>query len=223
MRYTARALHDASHAPPITVGRVPQRRGLRWWWVTRCRTWTPRPVSTAQMLALQGTQHDPVAYVVTLAGVLRAVFPRRWWYRVTGDPLRILMRLPDALRREVLSALLRLPDGIHEADPDPHAALRAAQRASVYGKAEAAQGPSLAIVALTVQHAMGMAWYQGAHWPTSDGTPPFAVTWLTFVGLQAIGSQRRLEVADGMALLHAKDPTRARRQLAQQAYPTEVH
>lgn len=233
MRYTARTLTDAARPIILTIGRVSNRRGFRHvsaWFVRRFRTWEPKPISVPQMLLLQASAGDPVAYVVALSVVLRAVFPVKPWYRLTGDPVALITRLfldPGLvpLGRKVLTKLVQVPGGTDDMSTqqdDPVEAIRRAQRAEVYGE-KPAHGPSLATAAMTVRAAYGDAWYYAPdRWPTSDGYAPFAVCWVEFVGLQALDARRRLEVADGYALAHAKDPKRARRPFEQMAYPAEV-
>jgi hypothetical protein len=183
------------------------------------------------MLALQASYAaGPVAYVLTLARTLRAVFPVRWWYALTGDPVRIILRLgidaPD-LQGLVLRTLVTVPGADRDESKesgDPYAAIRAAQRAQVYGEAGAG-GPrlSLASAALSVRTCYGDAWYYNPErWPTSDGYAPFALCLVEYIGLQAMDARRRLEVADGFAIAHAKDPQRMRSQLERVAYPTDL-
>ncbi len=232
MRYTAATLTSAARPVVLSIGRVSDRRGLRWlsrWWLRRCRTWTARPLSVPQMLALQAAHHQsPVHYVLALAAVLRAVLPWRWWYRVTGDPVRLIValgRVDQPLQARVLSALLTAPgsDVDQSTQLDEIEAIRQAQRREVYG-AQGAKGPalSLAMAALAVRAAYGDAWYYAPdRWPTSDGYAPFAVCLLEHAGLQALEARRRLEVADGFALAHAKDPRRARASIERVAYPSD--
>jgi hypothetical protein len=229
MRYAATTVTEASRPIVLTVGRASHRRGFRRlsrWWLRVARTWTARPISTPQMLALQACARDPLAYVLTLSRILRAVFPVKRRYRLVGDPVRILMGLPDTLRGQVLKSLVTVP-GSHRdestAADDPIEVIRRAQRESVHGVAAKDAGPSLAIAALTVRAAYGDVWYYNpARWATSDGYAPFAVALVEFVGLQALDARRRLEVADGFALAHAKDPHKARRSFEMAAYPSEV-
>ena len=182
------------------------------------------------MLALQAAHsRSAVEYVVELAVILRQCFPRRWWHRVTGDPVALILALgasaPD-LQAKVLARLVRVPGS--DADEskraeDPIEAIRMAQRRAVYGE-QGAKGPqtSLALAALTVRSAYGDAWYWNpARWGTADGYAPFAVCLLEYAGLQALEARRRLEVADGFALAHAKDPRRVRQQLEKIAYPSD--
>lgn len=222
MRYTAAALARAEAPIPIALGASRTRWGR--WWRAWFRSWEIPPLSARQMLRLQGASGDPARWLGVLAVVLREQLPRRWWHAITGDPVVLIMRLPDALRRLVLAALLQLPEtGEDLSQQDPVEAIRAAQRRAVYG-ATKETGPSFAVVCLTVQQHMGAAWYDAPHrWPTTDGYAPFAVVWLTFVGLQALAAQRRLEVADGLGIVHAKDPHKVRTQWQSLAYPHEVH
>jgi hypothetical protein len=151
------------------------------------------------MLALQAAQRDPVQYLLTLLPILRAVLPRRWWYRLVGDPVRMILRLPEPLIRKVLQALVTVP--VHGDTPDG--------------------GVSLAVAALSVRAAYGDAWYfNPQRWPTSDGYVPFAVALIEFAGIQALDVRRRLEVADGYALAHAKPHEKER--MHRLAYPQEV-
>lgn len=207
----------------FAIGR-PGASRLSRWWQRRFRTWVAKPISTPQMLALQAASGEPVAALLETALVLRAILPRRWWHIITGDPVGLTLRLPDALRAKVLTALFSLPkdDGTEES---PLEAMRRQQRAQVYG-AEEQHGyrPTLALAALTVRQAYGDGWYYNpARWATADGYAPFAVTWLEYVGLQALDARQRLIVADGTALASAKDANRVRRQLLRLAYPQELH
>lgn len=233
MRYTAAALTQAPRPVVLTIGRASSRRGARWlssWWLRVARTFTARPISTPQMLALQAASRDPFAYVATLSDVLRAVFVRRWWYVVTGDPVRLVVGLPDSLRTVVLQRLVTIPgtdrDVSRETDDDLVERIRAEQRRAVYGTKQSTRpAPTLASAAMTVRAAFGDAWYYDpTRWPTSDGYVPFALAWLEFVGVQALDARRRLVVADGYSLAHAKDARRARRALERAAYPSDqVH
>lgn len=223
MRYTAAALVAAERPVVIAIGRSSHR--VSRWWIRRFRTWTARPVSCAQMLALQAARRDPLRYLLVLATVLRAVFPRRWWYRLTGDPVALLLALPDALRTKVLQALFTRPASDEDAtlDEDPIEQIRRAQRELVHGKGSQKDGVTLAIAAATVRAAYGDTWYHNpARWPTSDGVVPFAVVLVEYLGVLAIAAQQRLIVADGMAVLHHKDPQRARRVIESVAFPREV-
>jgi hypothetical protein len=234
VKYTAHALTAASRPVVLTIGRASDRRGLRAlsrWWVRRFRTWTARPISTAQMLALQAANADGVVpYVIELALVLRSVFPRRWWHRLTGDPVARILRLGQQspeLQGRVLRRLVTVPGADRDESKDTtdlYAELRAAQRRAVYGE-QGARGPSLSLAsaAMTVRAAYGDAWYWNpARWQTADGYAPFAVCLLEYAGLQALDARRRLEVADGFAIAHAKDPKRVRSQLEKVAYPSDL-
>lgn len=226
MRYTARALTHASRPVVLAIGRASGTWWHRWWsrwFVQHFRTWTAKPVSAPQMLALQAAAGDPVEVLLETARVLRAVLPRRWWHAVTGDPVRLILRLPDDVRRRVLSALFSLPKATEAAD-DPLEQVRRAQRAQVYGTEEqAGPRPSLAIATLTVRSAFGDDWYYApGRWATADGYPPFGVVWVEYVGLQALEAKQRLTLADGTALAQAKDGPRVRRQLLRLAFPAEV-
>lgn len=229
MRYSAAALSAATRPVVLTIGRASDRRGWRWlsrWWVRTCRTWEAMPLSVPQMLALQAASRDPVSYLVAMAGVLRAVLPRRWWYRVIGDPVRLILSLPPELMGKVLKALVTVPqtdrDVSREADSLVEQ-IRKAQRRAVYGDQEG-EGVSLAVAALSVRAAFGEAWYYAPdRWPTSDGYVPFALALVEGAGVQALDVRRRLEVADGFSLAHAKDPRRARQQMERMAYPSEIH
>lgn len=243
MRYTASSLTRAARPVVIAIGRVPYAtppadasRLARWWhrhaphhrlarwWYHRAHQWTARPVSTPQMLALQAAGRDPVAYLLALAEVLHAVFPWRRRYLVTGNPVRRLLRLPDALRAKVLEALLTIPSEAEPVDDSPMEALRRAQRAQVYGAQEQyGPRPSLSLAALTVRAAYGEHWYFAPdRWCTSDGYAPFALTWVEYVGLQALDARRRLEIADGYAVAHAKRGDGVRRALEKAANPSEL-
>lgn len=230
MRYTAAALNAATRPVTITIGRASDRRGWRRvsrWWVTHCRTWQAKPLSVPQMLTLQAVARDPVQYALTLASLLRAVFPLRWWYRVVGDPVWLLLRLPKDLVPLVLKALVTVPDtdrDVSRETEDPVEAIRRAQRMAVHGEAAMkAAGATLAIAALSVRAAYGESWYWNPdRWPTADGYVPFAVALVEYAGVQTLDVRQRLAVADGFSLSHAKDPQRVRKQLETMAYPQEV-
>lgn len=181
------------------------------------------------MLALQAAHtHGAVFYVVTLASILRAVFPRRWWYRLTGDPVVMILALGQRAPELQALVLRRLVTAVGETrsravEEDPVEIVRRAQRALVYGEEHAKPGISLAVAALTVRAAYGDAWYWNPQrWPTADGYAPFAVCLLEYAGLQALDARRRLEVADGYAIAHAKDPRRVREKLEKMAYPSDM-
>ncbi len=222
--YSAAACVAAERPVVITIGRSSSRLGR--WWIQRCRTWTARPVSVPQMLALQAARRDPLRYLLTLGAVLRAVFPRRWWYRLVGDPVVLLLSLPDDLRAKVLSALLTSPVTREDvsADEDPIETIRRAQRAIVRGT-EPRGGVSLAIATATARAVYGHQWYFNPEaWKTSDGYVPFAVALAEYAGVQALSAADRLKMADGYAVANAKDPMRARRSLETLAFPAEqVH
>lgn len=228
MQYSARALTEAERPVVIAIGRTGASRLGRWWaqrWTRWACTWTVRPISTPQMLRLEATRHDPVANIVALAEVLRAVFPVSRWRRLLGNPVAMVLRLPDDVRRHVLGALFHVPGlgaAAHD-DSDPLEQLRRTQRAQVYG-AGAALGPhpTLATAALTVRAAYGDSWYWNpTRWRTADGYAPFAVTWLEYVGLQALEARQRMIVADGYTIAQSKDAQRARRELLRLAYPSD--
>lgn len=231
MRYTAAALTAASRPVVLTIGRAADRRPWRWlsrWWIRTCRTWVAKPISTPQMLALQAARQDPIAYLLALTPVLRAVLPWRWWYRWVGDPVALILRLPPELMTRVLAALVAVPtlgvDATREDDVVEQ--IRRQQRAAVFGRQDQrVTGPSLASAAMTVRAAYGDSWYYNPErWPTADGYVPFALAWLEFVGVQSLEARRRLEVADGYAMANAKDPRRIRQQFEQVAYPADqVH
>lgn len=230
MRYTAAALNAATRPVTITIGRASDRRGWRRvsrWWVRHCRTWTAKPLSVPQMLTLQAVAGDPLGYFVALAGILRAVFPRRWWYRLVGDPVRLILSLPRDLVPLVLRALVTVPEtdrDVSRETESPLEAIRRAQRMAVHGEAAMkASGATLAVAALSVRAAYGDGWYYAPdRWPTSDGYAPFAVALVEYAGVQTLDVRQRLAVADGFSLSHAKDPQRVRRHLETMAYPQEV-
>lgn len=232
MPYTARTLTAATERPTIRLGRSDaslRASGRLWrvrlWWVRRFRTWRPKPLSVEQMLRLQATRDDLLAYWVTLYVVLREVLPRRWWYRFTGDPVRMVFALPDDVRRLVLKAVVTQPgtdrDVSGEGDADDIAALAALQRRARFGDQQADAGVSLAVAALSVRAAYGETWYWNpARWDTSDGYAPFALCLAEYAGVQTLEVRRRLEVADGYSLAHAKPHERAK--VSRMAYPAEV-
>jgi len=222
MRYTAAALTAASRPVVLTIGRAGKRAWSRWW-VRRCRTWHAKPLSVPQMLALQAAGRDPLRYLLALLPILRDVLPRRWWYGVVGDPVRLILRLPPELVQLVLKALVTVPGtdrDVSQEAADPIEAIRLAQRRQVHGD-HAEAGISLAVAALSVRAAYGDGWYYDPRrWPTSDGYVPFAVALVEYAGVQALEVRRRLEVADGYSLAHAKPYERERMQ--RMAYPMEV-
>lgn len=225
MEYSAAALAAASRPVVLTIGRASERRGVRWlsgWWVRRCRTWTARPLSVPQMLHLQAAGADPVAALAAMRAVLRQVLPRRWWYAVVGDPVRLILSLPTPLLQAVTKALVTVPDTERDVsrEVDPFAELRQLQRHAVTGK-RSNDGVSLAAAAMGVRAVYGDAWYYNPHrWPTSDGYAPFAVAIVEHAGMQALEVRRRLEIAEGTMIAHAKPHERVR--LRKLAYPGEV-
>ncbi len=230
MRYTAADLTAAEEGPRLRIGpsddTLTRDRSLSGrvyaWWVRRCRSWVAKPLSVRQMLALQAAGKDPVAYLVTLLPILRTVLPRRWWYRLVGDPVHLIFRLPEPLIRKVLHALVTVPNTDRDVskETDEVELIRRAQRAAVHGDTKDA-GVSLAVAALSVRAQYGDAWYfDPRRWPTSDGYVPFALALVEFAGMQALEVRRRLEVADGYALAHAKPHEKER--MHKLAYPQEV-
>lgn len=225
VRYTAAALSLASRPVVLTIGRESNRRGWRWvsrWFVRAFRTWTAKPLSVPQMFLLQAAGTDPVAAYRAMKHVLRAVLPRRWWYHLTGDPVALILALPPALVQQVTRALVTVPNtdrNVSKESDDPFAELAALQRKATAPMKED-DGVSLAVATLTVRAAYGDAWYYDtARWPTADGYVPFGVAIVEHAGMQALEIRRRLEVAEGMALTHAKPYERAR--LRRLAYPGE--
>ena len=223
MPYTAASLTDATSPVVLTIGDVADRRVLRWlsaWWLRHFRTWTAKPLSVPQMLRLQAARTDAVSYLVTLAFILRQVLPWHWWYRVTGDPVRLISRLPNDLLPIVLQALVTVPGSMKdESLPEESLIeqLRREQRELSYGRGGGRGQVTLATAALSVRHAFGDSWYWNPdRWPTSDGYVPFAVALTEFIGVQALEARRRLEVADGFSLSHSTD-RRARHQLEKTA------
>lgn len=183
------------------------------------------------MLAMQSANaQSPAAYVSALADVLRAVLPWRWWYVITGDPVRAILALgmvDQALQSLVLHRMVTVqeqgPD-LSRQPEDPVSLLRQAQRRALYGD-EQTRGPSMSLttVSLTVRCALGHAWYYAPGvWPTSDGYAPFAATIVEHAGLQAFDARRRLELADGFALAHVRDPKPVRAALEALAYPSAL-
>ena len=83
------------------------------------------------------------------------------------------------------------------------------------------RGLSLAVAALSVRAVYGDTWYyHPQRWPTSDGFVPYARALVEHAGVQALELRRRLEIADGMSLSHAKPHERER--VHAMAYPQEV-
>lgn len=221
---------------PLGIGHISSRRGfvrLSTWFFRTFRMWQPKPVSVPQMLALQAARGDLVRYFVVLARVLRAVLPYRWWYRFTGDPVRLAMRIglprkaggfdDPELQAKVLHALITAPgtdrDMTQEQDTDPLAAIRAQQRAAMHGTSRGPE-PSLAHMAAAVRHAYGDAWYfDPRRWPTSDGYAPFALCMLEYVGLRAIHARATLTAYEGHALVTAKDSRAAVARLTDMVLP----
>lgn len=232
MRYTARTLTAAHEGPVLRIGpsdaTLRKNRSLRGrvrqWWVTRCRTWHPKPLSVPQMLTLQAVGADPVRYFFALVPILRDVLPMRWWYRVVGDPVRLILGLPEDVAKKMLKAIVTAPDSDRDVsrELDEVEMIRAAQRRSVHGE-KTDSGVSLAVATMSVRAVYGDAWFWNPErWPTSDGYVPFAVALAEAAGVQALDVRRRIEVADGFSLAHAKDPRREREKLHQLAYPAEV-
>ena len=174
------------------------------------------------MLALQAAGRDPVRYLVTLYTILRAVLPRRWWYRVVGDPVRLILALPVDLLPRVLKSLVTVPNTDRDVSQelDEIEVIRRQQRRTVHGD-DAQGGISLALAALSVRATYGDSWYYNPdRWPTSDGYVPFAVALIEHSGVQALEIRRRLEVADGFSLAHAKPHEKTK--MHKLAYPQEV-
>lgn len=174
------------------------------------------------MLALQAAGRDPVQYFVTFLPILRAALPMRWWYRLVGDPVALIFRLPEGLIRKVLQAMVTVPGSDRDvsAETDEIELIRRAQREQVHGTARDG-GVSLAVAALSVRAVYGDAWYfNPQRWPTSDGYVPFARALVEFAGMQALDARRRLEIADGYALAHAKPHEKQR--VYDLAFPQEV-
>jgi hypothetical protein len=228
VRYSAATCTRAARPITITIGRASTRRGWRVvsrWWIRHARTWHLAPLSVPQMMALQAVAGDPLAYVVTLVEALRTAVPRRWWHRVVGDPVRLLLQLPPDLVPVVLRAMVSAPSG-DDVSTQPHDAteeIRRAQRMAVHGKDAPRGGISLAMAALSVRAVYGDAWYYAPdRWPTTDGYVPFSVALVEYAGVQALDARRRLEIADGTGMAQAKDGARVRRQMEALAYPAEV-
>ena len=230
MRYTADAITRAAQGVGLRIGPADHtldanrswRGRVHAWWVRRCRSWTARPLSVPQMLRLQAAASDPVAYLVTLIPLLRAVLPKRWWYRFVGDPVRLILRLPPTALQAVLRGLLTVQDrDVSRETEDPLEELRRLQRRAVYGDEGKTGAVSLLAATMSVRATYGEAWYfDPRKWPTSDGYAPFAVALVEYAGVQALEVRRRLEVADGYSLAHAKPHERDRMQ--RMAYPQEV-
>lgn len=222
MRYSASTLVEAGRPTVLTIGRSSHWLGR--WWQRAFRTWRVRPVSVEQMLALQAARSDARKYARELGRVLQEIFPNRWWYRITGDPVRLVWRLPDDVRSVVLRAVLTRPESDDEAGADDEIEIiRRAQRFAVYGKEQNKPGISLALAASAVRAVYGDAWYYApSRWPTSDGYVPFALVWVEYLAVFAHAAHLRMIVADGLAVERAKDPRGARRTLERLAFPTEI-
>lgn len=232
MRYTARDLTAAHEGPVLRIGpsdaTLRKNRSVRGrvvaWWVKHCRTWRPKPLSVPQMLALQAARSDPLRYFAVLVPIMRAVLPRRWWYRFVGDPVRLIFALPKDVAERMLQAMVTAPysDRDVSRETDPIELIREAQRQTVHG-AQRSGALTLAVAALSVREKFGDAWYWNPkRWPTTDGYVPFAVALVEATGVQSLDVRRRIEVADGFSLAHAKDPRREREKMHQLAYPAEV-
>lgn len=235
--YTAGNLTRAARPVVLTIGRASSRPGRRWawwraltrWYVARFRTWHVRPISTVQLLALQAAAPDAYAYLLELARVLRAVFPRHWTQRVTGDPVRLVLGLfadsnTRALATRIVDTLLAMPGAEPATAPvSAWEALRAEQRRQVYGDDRSGRGAvTLAVAALCTRAQFGQAWFWNpGMWRTSDGFVPFAVCLLEYIGLQTLDARARLVVADGYGMANARDLRAARRPFEDLAYPTE--
>lgn len=213
MQYGAVLVTQAMRPVVLTIGRS---------------TYTSRPISTPQMLALQAARvsGSMTARLETLVRVLREAFPQRWWRWRFRDPVLRILALPDALRDKVIGALFQVPgsDLDRREDESPLEQMRRAQRMQVYGAAKAdGPAPTLATALAVVRAAYGDAWYWNpARWPTSDGYAPFAVTWVEYMGLQTVEARRRLERVESVQIALAKDSTKARRTLVDMAYPSEM-
>jgi hypothetical protein len=139
----------------------------------------------------------------------------------------MFLRLPHDAQSFALKKLVTVPGSdrdVSRETEDPIEVIRRAQRMSVHGTATKDGAVSLVMAALSVRAVYGHTWYfNPAEWPTSDGYVPFAVALVEYAGVQALDVRRRLEVADGFSLAHAKDPRREREKMHAMAYPTEVH
>jgi hypothetical protein len=198
LAYSAPALAAAARGPVIEIGG---------------RTFRARPLSIQHHLAVQaamqgGTLADRV--LATL-GVLEGAFPPprrrlvRLWRRLRRrDPVRAIAALPHDLQDRVVRALLRVPglEAPEEGADDPAAALDPVeatrrlhrQMEAPYQKRRSGGGVSLARAALACERKLGGAWlYNPDRWPTTDGYAPAGVVLLTFVGLQAVAAEERLD------------------------------
>lgn len=176
------------------------------------------------MLRLQAARMDTVHYFVVLYPILRASLPYRCWYRLAGDPLTLLFRLPRDVMELMLNAMVSSPLTGHDVtqeDDDPFAELARLQRRALKTDSGSGLGISLAVAALSVRATYGDGWYYNPdRWPTSDGYVPFAVALIEHSGVQALEIRRRLEVADGFSLAHAKPHEKTK--MHKLAYPQEV-
>ncbi len=209
MAFNARAVTAATASWPLVVSG---------------RTYWAQPVSAALLLRLLPAMRDPATSGAALDALLRAAFgpPPGWrgWWR---DPVRLVMKMPDALLAQVLDRILAVPG--HEIDPseDPEAALIAAHRKMAH-PTSAARGPSLALAALTCEARLGAAWYFAPdRWPTSDGYAPASAVWTTYGGLMALDAGAQLSQAHAMRLAQSTDKSvdRAYRALEKAAFPPD--
>lgn len=209
LTYGASLITEAVRPVELTIGRT---------------TYVARPLSTPVMLALQAANASGsvARKEQALQLALRSAFPKRRW----RDPVARILKLPFDLQAVVIAALFKVPgsDQDRRQDETPLEKMRREQRTAVHG-AHRKHGhtPTLAVALAVVRAAYGDTWYYNPdRWPTSDGYAPFAVTWCEYLGLQSVEMRRRLERADSVSLALAKDGAKARRQIMDAAFPTEL-
>ena len=228
IRYQAALLTNAARPVPLTIGRASSRRGLRRlsaWWVRTFRSWELPPLSTVQMLALQAVRHDWVAYRRTLCGFLRQALPRRWWHAITGDPVALILGLPQELSERVLRVLVEAPGTSRDVSKelDPMQIMAEQQRRLARGGRQHETQLTLAMAAASVRQVYGETWFfDPARWPTTDGYVPFALALVEAEGVRALEARHKLVLVESAMIPTTKQPARAMRQLVREAFPPEA-
>lgn len=217
MKFGAALIADAECPGVITLGRF---------------TWHLRDVSAPQMLRVHAARArgDGIAIIRSLLEVLSATFPRRWWHRFYGNPVKLVMSLPLDLREKVLARIFRMPgtgrSGVIDEDKlSPQERLARAQRALARPASEANKPePTLATAVTRCRAAYGDTWYYNPQrWSTTDGYVPFRVVWVEFLALEAEDARTRLEHVAALQVLHQKaaDAKRTIHEWVREAHPTD--